>query len=267
MRSLTLAIVLVFGTLAACSDEPRRVPDTVARKPPPPPPPPQFGGGATAYRTIDLSSGVGRIAGEIRFEGQAPRDTTVRPTSDPTVCGVEFVDTSFRTSRGLLSDVVVWLVDARTGKALPLDRRFEITHRRCRLEPRVQAVRVGGTLNIRSVDRTVHQARFIREVDGGTLAVVTEHDAGQVVPDETVLQAAGRIEIRCDVHPWTHGWILAFDHPYYDVTDRRGMFAMDSVPPGRYRVIAWHERLGEMQDSVTVTAGATTRLDLTMRPR
>ena len=239
----------------------------MARKPPPPPPPAEFGGGASAYRAIDLSAGVGRIAGEIRFDGEAPRDTMVRPTSDPAVCGAAFVDTSFRSSRGLVADVVVWLVDARTGKTMPLGRRFEITHQRCRVTPRVQAVRVGGTLNIRSLDRTVHQARFIRSADGGTLAVVTEHDAGQVVPDESVLQAAGRIEIRCDVHPWTHGWILAFDHPYYDMTDRRGTFAMDSVPPGRYRVIAWHERFGELRDSVVVTAGSTARVDLTLRPR
>ena len=253
--------------LTACSDEPRRAPDTMARKPPPPPPPVQFGGGAAAYRATDLSSGAGRIAGEIRFEGEAPPDTMVRPTSDPSICGAAFIDTSFRSNRAMLADAVVWLVDARTGKAMPLGRRFEVTHQRCRITPRVQAVRVGGTLNVRSLDRTVHQARFIRTVDGATLAVVTEHDAGQVVPDESVLQAAGRIEIRCDVHPWTHGWILAFDHPYYDVTDRRGTFVMDSVPPGRYRVIAWHERLGEMEDSVVVTSGGTAQLELTMRRR
>jgi len=216
---------------------------------------------------VDVAGGGGRITGEIRFEGDAPRDTMVRPTSDPTVCGVAFVDTSFRRSADRLADVVVWLVDARSGKALPLGRRFEITHQRCRLSPRVQAVRAGGTLNIRSTDRTVHQARFIRTVDTATLAVVTEHDAGQVVPDESVLVAPGRIEIRCDVHPWTHGWILAFDHPYYDVTDRRGTFAMDSVPPGRYEIVAWHERLGEMTDSVVVTPGGTARVALTMRPR
>ena len=265
MRFLTLVLLLVFWSVVACSETPPRVPDTVAQKPPPPPPPPQFGGGAAAYRVVDLSAGVGRITGVFRVEGEAPRDTTVRPTSDPAVCGVAFVDTSVRITRGMLADAVVWLVDARTGKALPLGRRFEITHQRCRVNPRVQAVRVGGTLNVRSADRTVHQARFTRAVDGSTIAVVTEHDAGQVVPDETVLQAAGRIEVRCDVHPWTHAWILAFDHPYFDVTDRRGAYALDSVPPGKYRIIAWHERVGELEDSVTVTAGATTQIDFTLR--
>jgi len=253
--------------LAACSGERRPAPDTGAVQPPVAPPPRQFGGGALPYRTADLPGGGGRIAGEIRFEGEPPVDSMVRPTSDPSVCGVAFVDTSFRSSGGRLADAVVWLIDARTGKALPLARRFEVTHQRCRVTPRVQAVRAGGTLNIRSVDRTVHQARFIRTADRATLGVITEHDAGQVVPDESVLAAAGRIEIRCDVHPWTHGWILAFDHPYYDVTDRRGTFALDSVPPGRYLISAWHERLGAIEDSVVVTQGATTQVTLTMRPR
>lgn len=253
--------------LAACSGEERPAVDSGVTRAPVPPPPRQFGGGAPPYQTADLAGGGGRIAGEIRFEGDAPTDSLVRPTSDPSICGVAFVDTSFRVTGGRLADAVVWLTDARTGKALPLARRFEVTHQRCRLTPRVQAVRAGGTLNIRSLDRTVHQARFIRTTDRATLGVIIEHDAGQVVPDETVLSAAGRIEIRCDVHPWTHGWILAFDHPYYDVTDRRGTFSLDSVPPGRYRIAAWHERLGSIEDSVVVAQGATAQVTLTMRPR
>lgn len=253
--------------LAACSGKERPAVDSGVARTPVPPPPRQFGGGAPPYSAVDLPGGGGRIVGEIRFEGDAPADSLVRPTSDPNICGVAFVDTSFRAPGGRLADAVVWLTDARTGKALPLARRFEVTHQRCRLTPRVQAVRAGGTLNIRSLDRTVHQARFIRTTDRATLGVIIEHDAGQVVPDETVLSAAGRIEIRCDVHPWTHGWILAFDHPYYDVTDRRGTFSLDSVPPGHYRIAAWHERLGSVEDSVVVAQGATAQVTLTMRPR
>lgn len=216
---------------------------------------------------MDVAGGGGRITGELRVEGELPRDTTVRPTTDIQACGDAFVDTTIRRNAGRLADVVVWLVDARSGKALPLNRRFEITHTRCRLRPRVQAVRAGGTLNIRSADRTVHHARFLRAADSSTIALVTEHDAGQVVPDEGVLALPGRIEVRCDAHPWTRGWILAFDHPYFAVTDRRGSFAMDSVPPGRYTLVAWHERFGPVVDSVEVTAGGAARVSMVMRAR
>jgi len=30
-------------------------------------------------------------------------------------------------------------------------------------------------------------------------------------------------------------------HPYFAVTDAAGRFRLDDVPPGRYRVYAWHE--------------------------
>jgi hypothetical protein len=265
---LLIAILLFVVSLAGCSREQARpTPDTTpAVVPPPPPPSPEFGGGAPAYNVVAVTNGGG-IRGEVRIDGDFPADTLVRPTVDVEVCGAAFSDSSVRRSGDRLSNVVVWLVDARSGKPLPLAGRFEIAHRRCRLTPRVQAVRVGGTLNVRSGDRTVHSARFVRAADGSTIKVVTEHDAGQVVPDESVLMSPGRIEVRCDAHPWTRGWILAFDHPYYDVTDRRGAFSMDSVPPGRYRLIAWHERFGALEDSVTVVAGGTAEVALTMRPR
>jgi polysaccharide lyase family 4-like protein len=265
---LLIIILLLVVSIAGCSkEEPRPTADTTPTIVPPPPPPLEFGGGAPAYSVISITNGGGGIRGEVQIEGGFPADTMVRPTVDIQVCGAAFVDSTVRRTGNRLANVVVWLVDARSGKPLPLARRFEIAHTRCRLTPRVQAVRVGGTLNIRSADRTVHHARFIRGVDGSTIKVVTEHDAGQVVPDESVLRWPGRIEVRCDAHPWTRGWILAFDHPYFDVTDRRGSFAMDSIPPGRYRLIAWHERFGVVEDSVTVTEGSPAQVTLTMRGR
>ena len=261
-----ILFLLLAGFVTGCSKEtPRPTVDSTPAVAPPPPPPPEFGGGASAYSVISMSDGGGGIRGEVRIEGDAPADTMVRPTVDLEVCGAAFLDSTVRRTGDRLANVVVWLVDARSGKALPLAGRFEIAHRRCRVMPRVQAVRAGGTLNVRSSDRTVHHARFVRASDGSTIRVVTEHDAGQVVPDESVLMAPGRIEVRCDAHPWTRAWILAFDHPYFDVTDRRGAFAMDSVPPGRYQLLAWHERFGMVTDSVTVAAGATTQVTVKLR--
>ena len=262
---LLILVLFAVASLTGCSrEEPKPPADTVPMVPPPPPPPAEFGGGAAAYAVAEITDGGGAIRGDVVIGGEIPRDTTVRPTVDLEVCGAAFIDSTVKRSGDRLANVVVWLVDARRGKPIPLAGRFEIAHTRCRLTPRVQAVRVGGTLNIRSADRTVHHARFVRAVDGASLSVITEHDAGQVVPDEHVLDAAGRIEVRCDAHPWTRGWILAFDHPYYDVSDRRGGFEMDSIPPGRYRIVAWHERFGLLEDSVTVVTGQTAQVRFTV---
>lgn len=226
-----------------------------------------FGGSIPPYTAIEIVNGGGRIAGDVRIDGDVRPDTMVRPASEQEICGAAFIDTTLRRSGDHPADVVVWLADLRSGKPLPLARRFEISHSRCRLSPRVQAVLAGGTLNVRSADRTVHSARFLRAGDGSVIAVVTENDAGQVVPNEAVLATSGRIEVRCDAHPWTRGWILAFDHPYFDVSDRRGRFAIDSIPPGRYRLMAWHERFGTIEQEVEIQRGKAATVELRLREK
>lgn len=215
------------------------------------------------YREVAVAGG-GSVRGVVELDGDAPRDTTVRPTSDIATCGASLVDRTVERSGRRLGGVVVWLADARTGKEIPLARRFELANDRCQITPRVQAATAGGTLNVRNADATQHRTRFLRHPTGETLALVSQTDPGQVVPVERVLAQPGMVEVRNDQHPWMRGWIAVFDHPYYGVTTRDGAFSFDSVPPGRYRVMAWHERVGRVVDSVTIAAGRETRVEITL---
>jgi hypothetical protein len=41
-------------------------------------------------------------------------------------------------------------------------------------------------------------------------------------------------------------FVLVFGHPYFSTTDADGRYRIDSVPPGTYNVVAWHE--GQTRD-------------------
>ena len=45
----------------------------------------------------------------------------------------------------------------------------------------------------------------------------------------------------CDAHPHMFAWLIVHDSPYYAVTDERGAFRIDGVPPGSLKVTMWHE--------------------------
>jgi hypothetical protein len=216
------------------------------------------------YTAIALTS-PGRVTGTVTFGGELPADTIVRPTADVTTCGSEFTESTIETSGSSLAGAVVWLDGVRSGKPLPLVRRYDIINEGCLITPRVQAAIVGGTLNVRSRDPVTHRTRLIREGEAKPIALVSETDEGQVVPLDHALEVPGQVEIRCDFHPWTRAFIAVFDHPYFAVTGRNGGFAFDSVPPGKYTLMAWHERLGTTRRNIVVEADGTVNADVELR--
>ena len=51
-------------------------------------------------------------------------------------------------------------------------------------------------------------------------------------------------DFRCDIYPWMRGWVWAFDHPYFAVTDANGRYVIPNAPAGKWRLVAWHESVG-----------------------
>ena len=219
---------------------------------------------AGSYSTVAMPN-PGRVSGTVTIAGDIPADSVVQPTSDVTTCGTELTDGTIEHNGPLLSGAIVWLDGVRAGKPLPLVRRYDVINEGCLIVPRIQAAVVGGTLNVRSLDPVTHRTRLIRIGEKKPVALVTETDEGQVVPLDHALEVPGQIEVRCDQHPWTRGYIAVFDHPYFAVTTASGAFAFDSVPPGTYTLRVWHERLGTMSRQVTVSGGGTATADVEMR--
>jgi hypothetical protein len=55
------------------------------------------------------------------------------------------------------------------------------------------------------------------------------------------------------------------DHPFFEVTDLEGHYTIEDVPPGKYTLRAWHERLREFDQEVTVAADGAATADITYR--
>jgi hypothetical protein len=43
-------------------------------------------------------------------------------------------------------------------------------------------------------------------------------------------------------------------HPYFAVTGEDGTFTIKNLPPGTYKLTAWHEKFGTQTADVTVAA-------------
>lgn len=205
----------------------------------------------SAYRVVPVPD-AGQITGRVTVRGHVRRDSVMADVPDTGWCKTSRRVTLVEGSADRVAGAVVWLQGVHAGKPLPSLRRYELSTRHCAARPMTQAAIAGGMLDVISLDPLIHRTRFV--ATGGTIDVVDQSDAGQVVPTGAVLAHAGLVTVRCDLHPVTRAWIRVFDHPYFTVTGRDGRFRIDSVPPGDYTLAVWQPSLGERDTTIHVAA-------------
>jgi len=68
----------------------------------------------------------------------------------------------------------------------------------------------------------------------------------------------------CRIHPEMEAFIVVLNTPYFAVTDKEGNFTIKGVPAGKYTLVAWSEKLKKAEQAVTVEAGKSATVDVTL---
>ena len=82
-----------------------------------------------------------------------------------------------------------------------------------------------------------------------------------------VFNKVGEVTLLCNVHTEMEGYIMIFSNPYFAKTDKKGNFKIENIPPGEYTLKTWHKKKKSVSQEVTVEAGQTTAVDLTLKKR
>jgi hypothetical protein len=223
--------------------------------------------GASSYQARKLG-GVGTLAGTVTLDGSAATQEMVPVTKDQRVCGLSAPGAFETNAKRQLSDAIVWIADLSTGKTMPIDKRVTVSSEDCQIDPRVQATISTSTVNVFNDDKLLHTLVFLRAGTNDTLLKLPFFNVGQVVPTEKLAKMSGIIEVRCLQHGWTHGYIAVFDHPYFAVTEQDGSYNIDSLPPGKYRMMVWHEGMAQpVERKVKVEEGRVALVDVSLDGR
>lgn len=206
--------------------------------PPEEEPPPVRG----AYAAVDVAS-AGRLEGRVLALDPPPPFGDHPVTGDEKACGKRIPDERILIGpQGQVGNAVVSLEGIEAGKPIQISRRPALVNARCRFRPHVLSVSVGQKLEIVNGDPVLHNTHA--KMDGvRTVFEVSLPVQNQKIP--RLIREPGIMKVECDAgHEWMSAWILAFSHPYHAVTGEDGRFVIDQIPPGTYRVKAWHEELG-----------------------
>lgn len=107
----------------------------------------------------------------------------------------------------------------------------------CQFEPRILAVRVGDTLEVKNSAPVNHNIKY----DGANAFNVNLPPGMSHKMEQPFGPSAVPVVFGCSIHPWMAGRIRTFEHPYFAVTDADGKFEIKDAPAGKFRVVYWHE--------------------------
>jgi plastocyanin len=151
---------------------------------------------------------------------------------DPTNKGVKYGYAYIVRPKGANPGAVKALVAAKPT--------VEVDQKNCDFVPHSTAIHVEQTLVLKSSDPTGHNVRLTGFANSGLNQNVAPN--GQI----SVKLQAERLPMRvaCDIHPWMHGHVMIFDHPFFAVTGSDGSFEIKGVPEGEQNVVVWQEKVG-----------------------
>lgn len=211
-----------------------------------------------------LYSQGGSLTGKVTFEGEPPAPQEVKITKDANVCGKEpHYDESLLVgeNKGLQNVVVSIMNPPKGGDMSQLGKEFAIHQMGCTYTPHICLVPVNTPLLIYNDDGILHNLHTYSKKNPSFN--ISQPKFKKKV--KKTFKYPETFPIKCDVHGWMVGYIVVVDHPYHAVTDENGEYKIEGLPAGTYQVQFWHEKLGTIQKEVTIEAGATATLDVSMK--
>jgi hypothetical protein len=227
---------------------------------------------ASAYEEITVSAG-GTVSGIVTFVGDAPPPTSfeLRRYPDRVYCGALSDGSGYRHLRSVavgaqqgLKDVIVTIEGVERGKPFSL-KETKLEANICQFVPFVSVVRDQHPLTVTNLDSVAHDLQFY-EREREHIFIMFHRPALTKSGTTDLIRFTGNrrgVTMQCGMHPYMQGHGLAVDNPYYAITGLEGTFTITDLPPGRYRIKAWHPVLGERTGQVTVESNGNAPVSFT----
>jgi plastocyanin len=196
------------------------------------------------------------IVGSVRAEGKAglPEDSKGGKYESRKFKFVERVDYT------QLQEFVVY-IEGKVTNAPPFKAKTLqiVTQRDAVFRPHVLPLVVGSKVEWPNKDDIFHNVFSMSESNPFDLGLYKDPELKTVE-----FKNQGRVDVFCSIHSKMSCVLLVLANPFFATTDSSGHFKIENVPPGAYRLRAWHERLPYQSKEITVPGSGEVRIDFVL---
>lgn len=221
-----------------------------------------------AGKTVD-SATAATLTGRILYRDGKPRATRIRMAADA-VCtqqhqGPVYSQEVVLNDNGTLRYVFVYVKGSGLSEySFPTPTEPVVLDQEgCIYKPHVVGVQTNQDVKILNSDPTTHNIHPVprNNREWNTSMPPSAQPLVRSFPREEQM-----IPVKCNVHPWMRSYVGVLSHPFFAVTGEDGSFEIAGLPPGEYTLVAWQEKFGTVEQTVTVGANEIKSVELTFAP-
>jgi carboxypeptidase family protein len=211
----------------------------------------------TSAASVRVAPAGGTVSGKVTYTGTPPKMKPIDMAKEPN-CAKEhaaapvLTETVVTGPGNSLGWVVVYISAGDQGST-PGTATVRLDQKGCQYLPHVLVLQPNQPLDIYNGDPHSHNIHPLAKVN-------SEWNRSQPAgapPIHTKWEQPEFIPVKCNVHPWMHGWHVVLATSHYALTGEDGAFSLQGLPPGKYTVTAWQEQFGTQSQDVTITGNET----------
>ena len=210
---------------------------------------------------VGVQTRAGTITGTVHAEGKTGADADA-------LCG-KYDSRQFKFAERVdyaeMHDFVVYIEGPVGAKpVVPPEKPAHVITSRVQQKgamffPHVLPIIVGTTVEWPNDDKIFHNVFSISE----TCVFDLELYKAPVVKS-VVFEKPGRVDVFCSIHTAMNCIVLVLENPYFASTNEKGGYKILNVPPGTYKLKAWHERLPSQTKEITVPETGMIKMDFVL---
>jgi Carboxypeptidase regulatory-like domain len=222
-----------------------------------------MGGGMLLF--ANPPAGSGSISGKITYTGTPPKMKPIDMSKEPS-CAKQHAATPVLTQNvttgpgNTLQWVVVYISAGDQESSAP-SQAVRYDQKGCEYIPHVLPMLAAQELQIYNDDQTSHNIHPLAKIN-------SEWNKSQPPgspPIDTKWEKPEFISVKCNIHPWMHGYFVVLKTSHYAVSGEDGSFEIKGLPAGKYTVTAWQEQYGSQNQEVTISGSETKTANFTFK--
>jgi plastocyanin len=210
---------------------------------------------------------AGTVSGKVTFTGTPAHMKPIDMSKEP-ICAKQHAkpianEMVVTGPNNGLDNVVVYISSGAPDDGQVPSQTITYTQKGCQYIPHVLPMHVGQEFQIVNDDEATHNIHPLSKENNqwnksqspGGPPIKEKYDKPEFIP------------VKCNIHPWMHGWFVVLNTSHYDVSRNAGSFSLPNLPPGKYTITAWHEDYGTLTADVTITGKETKEVNFTFKAK